>query len=164
MAAGRGSALSNLNLNVLVGAPCSVGILVDHDYRRPAMLSQHFSCVSITVIRLRLSNDSDDSDDYEVEKKIDESVLLEFQFKSMNKQSVLYHESVVADEGHVLPLIGSLEDDYDLIMVGRRHRTTMADWRESTELGFLGDKILSSNLVSKIFSTAMRSGEFRSSN
>nr|DAD29026.1 TPA_asm: hypothetical protein HUJ06_030494 [Nelumbo nucifera] len=123
--------------------------------------------VSITVIRFRLSNDSDDSDDYEAEKKLDESVLLEFQFKSMNKQSVLYHESVVADEGHVLPLIGSLEDDYDLIMVGRRHRITMADWRESTELGFLGDKLCHQTWFPKFLpvgSEAMRSGEFRSSN
>ncbi|KAM1157836.1 hypothetical protein ACFX15_027879 [Malus domestica] len=87
------------------------------------------------------------------EKKLDELYLDEFRLMSMNDASIKLLEKSVTRWEQILSLISSMEGEYDMYIVGRRHgnisevTTTLLDGIDSNDLGFLGDALVSSNLT-----------------
>ncbi|XP_010262230.1 PREDICTED: cation/H(+) antiporter 15-like [Nelumbo nucifera] len=147
-----GAAISSLTHNVLAGAHCSVGLLVDHSsyrsYSRPAGRG-HYSynvlliflggaddretlalCsrmsthpgLSVTILRFLLSNDKENERD----RHLDDPLLYEFKLKNINNEVSQIREEVVDDMEQAFSLIRSLKSDYQLMMVGRRHGTCKA--------------------------------------
>nr|DAD26346.1 TPA_asm: hypothetical protein HUJ06_027814 [Nelumbo nucifera] len=181
--AGGGTAFSNLIQNVLTVAPCSVGLLVGQGYKCCRLVVRgHFSysvlfiffggpddretlalCsrmsahpgLSVTVIRFQIS---DDGNDNEREKQLDESVLHEFRLKNIYNDCAVFREEVVNDVEQALLLIRSLKAEFELVMVGRRHGAckmlsgAMEDWSENSELGVLGDMLASSDFLQNNYS------------
>ncbi|KOM39627.1 hypothetical protein LR48_Vigan03g300900 [Vigna angularis] len=89
-----------------------------------------------------------------LERTLNESLIDEFLAKkdySFDLVNVVYHEVVVEGCIQVLEAIRVMENDYDLVMVGKQH--SMGDFREeemsnlmdnSDQLGILGDMLSSS--------------------
>lgn len=63
----------------------------------------------------------------------------------------VYEEEIVSDCVGMINVIRSMEHDYDLILVGRRHDGEsplfmgLNEWNEYPELGFIGDMLASSD-------------------
>ncbi|XP_077213989.1 cation/H(+) antiporter 15-like isoform X2 [Tasmannia lanceolata] len=155
--------------HILAKAPCSVGILVDQTgapfMSRP---SKHIGVIflggaddreglsyasrmaenpdtRLTVVRF-LSNGNDNGREWE----IDEDLLSEFKYKSVGNGNVSYKEVSVNNVEEIVSTIRSLDEVYDLMIVGRRQGTNTIllkgplEWSENPELGVLGDLVASS--------------------
>ncbi|XP_042491306.1 cation/H(+) antiporter 15-like [Macadamia integrifolia] len=140
----------NVNRNVLMKAPCSVGILIDRGavigrrsileswaYFRIAMMflggrddrealsfvmrmAQHPN-VNLTVIRLVPIGDNLYVMD-EMERILDEEVITEFRLATAGcSDRVLYTEEGVTDGIGTINVMRSIGNSFDLILVGRRH-------------------------------------------
>uniref|UniRef100_A0A5B6Z9M8 Putative cation/H(+) antiporter 3-like n=1 Tax=Davidia involucrata TaxID=16924 RepID=A0A5B6Z9M8_DAVIN len=173
------NALRTINHNVLDMAPCSVGILIDRrkiiqlsptsslllyrvaviflggDDDREALayakrMANLSSGVHITVIRfVALEDRSEDS----WEKMLDTEVLndIRVHFCSTKAGNVVYREEKMKDGPETALRIHAMRKDYDLIMVGRRHRRNsplvsgLTEWNEFPELGEIGDLLASAD-------------------
>lgn len=167
-----------LNDNILRSAPCSVVILVDRGllnnsrtilgswspYRvavlflggsddREALalgvrMAGHVN-INLTIVRL-LENGNISSDEAR-ERKIDNEVVSEFRLGMMGNYRVMYIEEVVMDGSGTVSVIRSMENKYELLVVGRRHDklssliSGLADWNDVTELGVIGDLLASAD-------------------
>ena len=169
-----------LNNNVLDKAPCSIAILVDHGNQkttRPilttwssyrvvvlflggaddwealalgARMAGHPN-ISLTVIRF-LENESVTSGNEE-ERKLDSEVVSEFRLSMAGNYHVMYIEEVVTDGTGTISVIRSMENNYELILVGRRHDrrspliSGLVDWNEQVELGAIGEVLTSADFL-----------------
>lgn len=96
------------------------------------------------------SSDSRDEYDENDERVWDESAIDEFKVKNIGNGKVVCEEIVVEDGIRLLGAIRGLERNYDLVMVGRRHRMEglsdkeMSNFMEDVEtLGVIGDMLSS---------------------
>ena len=95
--------------------------------------------ISLTVIRF-LENESVTSGNEE-ERKLDSEVVSEFRLSMAGNYHVMYIEEVVIDGTGTISVIQSMENNYELILVGRRHDRRsplllgLVDWNEQAEFG-----------------------------
>ncbi|KAB1217671.1 Cation/H(+) antiporter 15 [Morella rubra] len=173
------TSVRGLNATIKTLAPCTVGVLVDRGFRnmRPTHFSYHVGVVfiggrddrealayasrmsghpyvSVTVIRviLRDQNEQGDGDeDEKMERLIDEALFDEFKLKNVCNACVVCREIMVEDSVGVVDAIRCLERNYDLVMVGRRHRKIplhdeeMPAFTVNEDLGVIGDVLASSD-------------------
>ncbi|KAF5735835.1 putative monovalent cation:proton antiporter [Tripterygium wilfordii] len=168
------------NRKMLDKAPCSVAILVDRgllkssrpileswssyrvailflggpDDREALALATRMAThrnINLTLIRL-LQNGNITSDDTK-ERKFDNEVVSEFRTSLAGHYRVMYIEEVVMDAAGTIAVIRSIENQYELIMVGRHHDSQsplisgLVDWNEHNELGAIGDVLASAEFL-----------------
>uniref|UniRef100_A0A7N2KNR5 Uncharacterized protein n=1 Tax=Quercus lobata TaxID=97700 RepID=A0A7N2KNR5_QUELO len=163
--------LRHLNNNVLDKAPCSVGVLIDRgNQRKPWSILGQPSMYRVAVLFFGGADDREVLayagrmyDDHNVlitllrfyssteivggtarSKILDTEILSQFRLNAFRNQRVSYQEEMVMDGNGVLAVLRSMENAYDLVMVGRRHQDSqlMSDlgkWSEHGELGAIGD-------------------------
>ncbi|XP_059430784.1 cation/H(+) antiporter 15-like [Corylus avellana] len=164
-------AFRHLNKNVLDKAPCSVGVLIDRGNQRKlwSILGQS-SLYRVAVLFFGGADDrevlayagrmSEDSNvlitlqrfysSAEIvggtarSKMLDTEILNEFRLNTFRNERVSYQEEMVIDGNGVLAVLRSMENSYDLVMVGRRHQesrlmTELRKWNERGELGAIGE-------------------------
>ncbi|KAL2227369.1 cation/H(+) antiporter 15 [Sesamum indicum] len=164
--------MQNMNVKVLENAPCSVGILVDRGiltrslsilnnqsiYRVAviyiggpddaeslfygARMGRH-NKVTLTIIRYLLYRY-----DSARERKQDNSLIDEVREANKGNRKFKYQEHVVKDAVGLAACLRSIDNCFDLMLVGRNHQASevlmgLGDWSECPELGVIGD-ILSS--------------------
>ncbi|KAL6967778.1 hypothetical protein U1Q18_033589 [Sarracenia purpurea var. burkii] len=173
-------AFRHLNKNVLDKAPCSVGILIDKGGNRKARyviadpssyrvavlffggaddrealayarrMSRHPS-VMLTLIRFTTSKSTPIVGGTERSKMLDADILSDFKLNSLGCERVWYREEVVGNGMGVVAVTSSvLENEYDLVMVGRRHGESsimfqLGEWNQKGELGVIGEMLASSD-------------------
>ncbi|KAJ6976018.1 hypothetical protein NC653_031751 [Populus alba x Populus x berolinensis] len=162
-----------VNRHILAKAPCSVGILVDRDtlsaskhhfvYKigiifvhgrddREALayglrMAKHAK-VSLTVIHLI---DPAEGAVQSLDMDLDDDIITEFKAACAGKNRHSYITEFVKDSVELITVIRSVQNSYDLILVGRHHRSFspifvgLTEWNEFPELGFLGDVLASSD-------------------
>ncbi|XP_039034277.1 cation/H(+) antiporter 4-like [Hibiscus syriacus] len=178
------SVIRNLNCNVLNRAPCSVGILVtrsvDEWVRTPmkVLRSSFYSIsmiflggrddrealtlakrmaynprVKLTVIHL-ITNEVH-VNDMNWDMMLDAEILRDIKHnRSSNVCNVMYVQQVSNSGLQVARIVQSIADDYDLIIVGRRHgmdsvqTAGLSEWSEFPELGVIGDLFASTDIYS----------------
>lgn len=163
--------LRHLNNNVLDKAPCSVGVLIDSgNQRKPWSILGQPSMYRVAVLFFGGADDREVLayagrmyDDHNVlitllrfyssteivggtarSKILDTEILSQFRLNAFRNQRVSYQEEMVMDGNGVLAVLRSMENAYDLVMVGRRHQDSqlMSDLGkciEHGELGAIGD-------------------------
>ncbi|XP_074369187.1 cation/H(+) antiporter 4-like [Apium graveolens] len=172
------SLFRSINRFVLEMAPCSVGILVDRRklrqtspvdsaYYRVSVIflggdddreavayvkrMAYSSAVQVTVIQLVSADDKNSANKWEA--MLDSESLRDIKFLCSTRENVVLHEETVNDGSDTASLVQEMQDNFDLIIVGRRHKDLralegLAQWSELPELGVLGD-LLSSPDISK---------------
>ncbi|XP_011021436.1 PREDICTED: cation/H(+) antiporter 15-like [Populus euphratica] len=162
-----------VNRHILAKAPCSVGILVDrgtlsaskhHFVYKIGIIFVHgrddrealayglrmakHAKVSLTVIHLI---DPAEGAVLSLDMDLDDDIITEFKAASAGKKRHSYITEFVKDSVELITLIRSVQNSYDLILVGRHHRSFspifmgLTEWNEFPELGFLGDVLASSD-------------------
>ncbi|KAK9280248.1 hypothetical protein L1049_013935 [Liquidambar formosana] len=170
--------IRSVNRNILRKSPCSVGILVDRgtlqcagthmSTRKPLYsigmiflggqddrealaygmrVSEHPN-VRLTVVRFI---DYSKRSKYSLHKDLDFDVTNEFRHAIKGNRRHVYKEEVVKDSVEMISVIKTVENSYDLILLGRRHPSELmlvvglTAWNEFPELGFIGDLLVSSD-------------------
>ncbi|KAG8384994.1 hypothetical protein BUALT_Bualt04G0176000 [Buddleja alternifolia] len=159
-----------MNDKILEAAPCTVAIIVD---RATVKATRQDSCtlcrvavffiggpddrealsigarmagqpnINLTIVRV-LANTSVSYEDAE-EAKFDNEVINEIRSQMAGNLRVMYREEVVNDGTGTVAVIRSIEDQYEVIIVGKYHDTRspiiigLSAWREDSELGVVGD-------------------------
>lgn len=173
-------AIKITNNNVLGQAPCSIAILVDRGFvntSKPALnrrssyrvavlflggtddreavaiaarMAGHHK-INLTIIRL-LENGSISCDNTN-EKRLDNEMLSVFRTAMATNYRVMYVEEVVMDAAGTISVIRSMENNFELVIVGRNHDNRSAlvsglmDCNEHKELGIIGDVLASSHFM-----------------
>ncbi|KAL3653863.1 hypothetical protein CASFOL_003544 [Castilleja foliolosa] len=167
-----------MNDNVLEMAPCTVGIIVDR-YKQDAKYAPPVCAVAVffmggpddrealaigsrmvsnpninlTIVRVVAETNitTEDSD----ETKFDNDVVNEFRSQMVRNKRVAYFEEVILDGMGTVAVIRSIENQYDLIIVGRFHDTRsplmlgLSAWEgDTTELGVVGGMFALSDHIS----------------
>ncbi|EPS58848.1 cation proton exchanger [Genlisea aurea] len=170
--------IQNMNIKIAEKAPCSVAILVDRGilngsvsilnnqliYRvaiiyiggaddaealsYAARMGGHCN-VSLTVVRYLLYGS-----DSARERKIDNHLIDEVRQANMENQNFIYQEQVVKDGVGLASSLRTLENHYDLFLVGRKHHSSQilmgfGAWIECPELGVIGDLLSSTDFGSR---------------
>ncbi|XP_059627067.1 cation/H(+) antiporter 15-like [Cornus florida] len=169
------NALRSINHQTLELAPCSVGILVDRrkiqstmpvsplyrvavlflggdDDREALSYAKRMAqspAVHLTILRLVAEeNTSEDS----WETMYDAENLKDIRLQTSHRGNVVYREEVVRNGPGTALIIRTMEELYDLIMVGRCHRldspvlSGLSEWTELPELGVIGDLLASQDI------------------
>ncbi|KAF8402548.1 hypothetical protein HHK36_010633 [Tetracentron sinense] len=171
------NAIRNVNRNILNKAPCSIGILVDRGtFSGSLSISLSKSLYSVGVIFLGGSDDREalayamrmskhpnvnltairilehgQKNRMMTEGNLDNEMIKELRMGNMENERVEYREEKVRNGIGTARVIRSLENSYDLILVGRRHATDspllrgLKDWNEFPELGYIGDMVASTD-------------------
>ncbi|KAK9279114.1 hypothetical protein L1049_012789 [Liquidambar formosana] len=173
------SSIRLVNKNVIEKSPCSVGIFINRrpvGGKQPVLMSQSFyriamlflggaddqealaysrlmavqPNVSLTVVWFKSwgqGTDKNDSNNLESE-------LIMNDFKAniaVSKRKMAYREEVVKDGEGTTQVIRSMENDFDLFIVGKHHeldsKVTLGftEWSECPELGIIGDMLATSD-------------------
>ncbi|KAJ6349165.1 hypothetical protein OIU77_006699 [Salix suchowensis] len=163
----------SVNRHILDMAPCSVGILVDrgtlsasknNNLYEIGVLFAHgrddrealayglrmakHSKAALTVIHL--IDLARTSQDYH-EMELDSDIITEYKIESAAKRRHSYRQESVNDCVELIRLITSVENSFDLILVGRSYRSrsplfeALTEWSEFPELGFMGDILTQSD-------------------
>ncbi|XP_050216483.1 cation/H(+) antiporter 15-like [Mercurialis annua] len=163
----------HLNRNVLDKAPCSVGILVDRrDPRKPPFSFLETSLFRVVVLFFGGADDREAlayagrmlkhphvlvtllyfktsvpvTEGTARSKMLDCEILDDFRFNAQWNERATYIEEVVRDSIEVVSIIGTMENAYDLVIVGKGHgdSTLMSDlrnWNDDKELGAVGEAV-----------------------
>lgn len=172
------SSLRAINLEVLDLAPCSVAILVDrHKVRRNTSASYHVGVaffggtddrealsyarrmaqspnVYVTVVRFVPWDIY--GGDSQWDAVLDAEILKDIRMKGNTQNNIVYREERVKDGAETALLIHSMEEAFDLIMVGRRHKFDMpqllglSEWNDIPELGPIGDMLAAPDLSTPV--------------
>ncbi|GAB2256818.1 hypothetical protein Droror1_Dr00022877 [Drosera rotundifolia] len=166
-----------LNSNVQAYARCTIGILVDraiHTYRGHDFFSYHVAVifvggqddrealalasrmsrhhgVTITLLRVIIHHERLHS---KKEREMDKTAVDDFRTKNFSNEQLLYEEIRTDDWDHTIRFTRSLDDPYDLIIVGKQQNVSglqddaMATLVENLELGMIGDVLVSSDSCS----------------
>jgi hypothetical protein len=164
-------AFRQLNKNVLDKAPCSVGVLIDRGNQRKlwsihgqsslyrvavlffggpddrevlAYARRMSEDCNVLITLLRFYSSAEIVGGTERSKMLDTEVLSEFRLNAFRNARVSYQEEMVMDGNGVLAVLRSMENAYDLVMVGRRHQDSrlmseLRKWNEHGELGAIGE-------------------------
>lgn len=112
--------------------------------------------ISLTIVRLLQeaggSNNNTSSSDYDtIQKMMDNEMVSEARSDMAGNYRVKYVEKMIRDGTGTAAVMRSMEDEYELIIVGRRHDTQsplllgLSDWVEESELGPVGDMFALAN-------------------
>ncbi|KAJ7964268.1 Cation/H(+) antiporter like [Quillaja saponaria] len=168
--------LRAVNRHVLRTAPCSVGILVDRgtlsgtncitsldfysigviflegaDDREAlayaSLMAEHPN-VRVTLVRLLVPRRKSR---VRINRDHDTFMIKRFKNANLRTKHHIYREELVDDSVEMINVIRSLENCFDLVLLGRRHEGDsplfigLNEWNEFPELGFLGDMLVSSD-------------------
>ncbi|KAK1570779.1 hypothetical protein Q3G72_006928 [Acer saccharum] len=171
---GKTTSFRSFNMGVEEQLPCKVGIFVDRcpprylgstelpfkvavfffggaDDREALALILRMSGnpgVRITLFRIHLAGEFQENYG---EKHLDDSLVNEFMAKNIRNPYVEYHELEANEPVQVLDTIFSVENKYDLVVVGKRRGSKlrldqdMSPWVDYQELGVIGDMLASSD-------------------
>ncbi|XVE52435.1 hypothetical protein DITRI_Ditri02bG0122100 [Diplodiscus trichospermus] len=160
------------NTNIQAFANCTVGILVDRGLRTHisltsfsynvaviflggvddrealAFAARMLSHPDIAITILRIHFKGINSLKFQVERERDESFFRDFKAMNNSTTCVTCHELVAHDSEEVMTALRSLENTYDLVVVGKRHRFAqfeedLISWTQYPDLGVIGDAIAS---------------------
>ncbi|KAM6576101.1 hypothetical protein CsatB_027938 [Cannabis sativa] len=93
--------------------------------------------------------------DNEKEKPLDDQYIEEFKLKSKDDHSIMLIEEVVDNGEEVVRIVSTVENKYDLYVVGRGRgmvsplTSGLSDWSEYPELGPLGDILVCSSFAAE---------------
>ncbi|XVE67663.1 hypothetical protein DITRI_Ditri09bG0006200 [Diplodiscus trichospermus] len=169
-----------VNQNVLDKAPCSVALLVDRGALKT--LSAIWSCwsscdvvviflggaddrealtlgtrmserpnINLTVIRILY--DGDFPHNYMEDWRLDNEIIYDFQTNISENYCAKYIEEPVMEGAETASVLRTLENHYELVVVGRRHNVMspvlsgLREWNENRELGVIGDLLASSDFL-----------------
>lgn len=162
-----------MNCHVFDMAPCSVGILVDrHKIRHQASDGHNVAVVFIggaddrealaygkrvarsagvhlTIIRFVPVEQYNEN---QWDAVLDAEILKETRLQGTHQDNIVYREEGVRDGAETALHIHALEDAFDLIVIGRRHREEapqllgLNEWNDLPELGPIGDMLASSEV------------------
>ncbi|KAG4140144.1 hypothetical protein ERO13_D07G239200v2 [Gossypium hirsutum] len=168
------------NQNVLDQAPCSVAILVDRgslktlhaiwagwsssevaviflggadDQEALALAAKMTGCQNINLTLIRIIYNGDFPDKYMEGIRNDNESLGQFQTNISGNTCAKYWEEVAKDGAGTASVLRTLENQYDIIVVGRRHYDTfpllsgLTESNENKELGVIGDMLASSDFL-----------------
>lgn len=174
------SMFRSINRFVLEMAPCSVGILVDRrklrhtspvdsEFYRIAVIflggdddrealayakrMAHSPTVQLTV--LQLVSEDDKKSENKWEAMLDSESLRDIKILISTRDNIVLQEETVNDGGDTASLIQEMQDSFDLIIVGRRHKDLralqgLAQWSELPELGIVGDLLSSPDICKPV--------------
>ncbi|KAL6509368.1 hypothetical protein OROGR_022678 [Orobanche gracilis] len=172
------SSLRAINNDVLDMAPCSVAILVDrHKIRRNPSPTYNVSVaffggtddrealayarrmalspgVHLTVVRF-VSWDIY-AGDSQWDAVLDAEILKDTRMQGVHQENIVYKEERVKDGAETALLIHGMEEAFDLIMVGRRHKDDtpqllgLSEWNDLPELGPVGDMLAAADLSTPV--------------
>lgn len=167
-----------VNDNILVMAPCSIAIIVDcgllHNSRptiatwssyRVAILflggaddrealaigSRMAGRTNINVTMVRLLENGSITGNNSTERKLDNEVVSGYRLSMAGNFRVKYVEEVAKDATGTVAVLKSMQNNYELIIVGRRHDKQsplvfgLTGWDEESELGEVGYILASSD-------------------
>ncbi|WJZ89179.1 hypothetical protein VitviT2T_008414 [Vitis vinifera] len=171
------TSIKTVNLNVIDKAPCSVGILVDRghigghrsfvaghslyhiallflggaDDREALSYSRRMAedpKIRLTVVCFRPWGEQAYTE--ETEEYLDKKLMNEFKADAVDK--IVYSEVIVKDGEGTTQVIRSMEEGFDLFIVGRHHDKSpftlgLTEWHECTELGLIGDMLAGSDFL-----------------
>ncbi|KAL0549633.1 hypothetical protein IC582_014119 [Cucumis melo] len=115
--------------------------------------------INLTVIRvLEMSEDycvlrRNNNNELIKEKRVDDEALVEFRKLTADNYRVRYIEEVVKDGTGTICVLRSIGNNYDVVIVGRRHNPCLALvqglvlWDEHTELGAIGEVLATSDFL-----------------
>ncbi|XP_038900896.1 cation/H(+) antiporter 15-like isoform X2 [Benincasa hispida] len=168
-------AIRQLNKNVLDKAPCTVGVLIDNGTIRSSHNFSHLALHRVVVLFFGGADDREAlafaarvseqdrilvtlfhfSSSKEIvgttarSKMLDTKFSSEFKLKASQNNRISCQDKVVMDCRDLICVLKSLENAYDLVMVGRRHAESwlMSDVRQwnkwQGDLGAVGDFLAS---------------------
>ncbi|KAI3891661.1 hypothetical protein MKX03_004996 [Papaver bracteatum] len=138
------------------------GGLDDREALAFAMNMIHHPSVFVTLIRfygqaslssdgvIDYCNNESVSIDVERHKFLDDELVDHFRVNTMHDETLMYKEVEVKDVADTIWAVRSLQDDFDLMIVGRQQIIDPkiisgldADWDECEELGAIGDLVTS---------------------
>ncbi|KAL0370717.1 UNVERIFIED_CONTAM: Cation/H(+) antiporter 15 [Sesamum angustifolium] len=142
-------AYRHLNKCVFDQAPCSVGILIDHQIlKSPYVITEHsafrvvvlffggvddrealayaqrisdHTCVRLTVLRFTTPSPTEIVGGTERGKILDADILSNFKLRTQHTEDITYREKMVTSGMDVIMVARSVVNSYNLVMVGRRH-------------------------------------------
>ncbi|MCD9638540.1 hypothetical protein HAX54_022548 [Datura stramonium] len=164
--------IKNMNDKILQSTPCSVAVIVDRslvntsrpildawslyrvavlflggpDDREALALGERMAGkqnISLTIVRL-LQQEGNYNVNSE-QKLMDNEMVSQARSGMAGNYRVKYVEKMIRDGTGTAAVMRSMEDEYELIIVGRHHDTQsplllgLSDWIEHSELGPLGD-------------------------
>lgn len=172
------SSLRAINSEVLDLSPCSVAILIDrHKIRRGATSMYNVGVaffggtddrealayarrmalspgVHLTVVRFVPWDIY--SGDSQWDAVLDAEILKDTRIQGSHQDNIVYKEERVKDGAETALLIHSMEEAFDLIMVGRRHKDDapqllgLSEWNDLPELGPVGDMLAAVDLSTPV--------------
>ncbi|KAL2227368.1 cation/H(+) antiporter 15 [Sesamum indicum] len=170
--------LRAINSDVLEMAPCSVSILIDrHKVRRNPSATYNVGVaffggmddrealayarrmaqspdVHLTVVRFVPWDIY--AGDSQWDAVLDAEILKETRMQGTHQDNIVYKEERVKDGAETALLIHAMEEAFDLIMVGRRHKDDtpqllgLSEWNDIPELGPVGDMLAAPDLSTPI--------------
>ncbi|KAH6762841.1 hypothetical protein C2S52_020274 [Perilla frutescens var. hirtella] len=169
----------SINCEVLELAPCSVGILVDrHKLRRGPTTSAYNVGVAFFggaddrealayARRMALSPDVNltvvrfvpwdiYAGDSQWDAVLDAEILKDTRMQGGHQDNIVYREERVKDGAETALLVHAMEEAFDLIMVGRRHKDDtpqllgLSEWNDLPELGPVGDMLAAPDLTTPV--------------
>ncbi|KAK2636561.1 hypothetical protein Ddye_031353 [Dipteronia dyeriana] len=131
-----------LKTSLIKGGPddCEALVLDSHISGHPR--------VSITVLWIDLREENFEN---QSKKYLDDCLVREFKARNIGNASVVCRSLVAENTMQVVDLIRSLENNYDLMIVGKQRGPSsqleqeMLPWVENEELGTVGDMVASSD-------------------
>ncbi|XP_031093593.1 cation/H(+) antiporter 3-like [Ipomoea triloba] len=164
--------IRTMNNSVLETAPCSVGILIDrhkikNQGRMPSPV-QHVALIflggaddrealsyarrmsrspSVYLTLVRFVPLDPAPYDNQWDAVLDAEVLKDMRVQAHQQDNILYREERVKDGAETALVVRDMQEVFDLILVGRRHRDDMpqlfglSEWSEIAELGPVGDML-----------------------
>ncbi|OMO99390.1 Cation/H+ exchanger [Corchorus olitorius] len=172
-------ALKIANQNVLDKAPCSVAILVDRGPFKSPRAFWTWSSYEVAVIFLggaddrealalgvrmaelqyinltliRILYDGECPAALTDGNILDNEVIHDFRANISGNHRAMYKEELVTEGPGTAAVLRSLENQYELVVVGRRYDrisrilSGLAEWNENEELGVIGDVLASSDFL-----------------
>lgn len=169
--------LRTINCNVLDMAPCSVGILIDRHKIRKKMPGGP-SAYQVAVIFIGGSDDREalaygrrmsmspevqftlmrlvplnpDMAESQWDTVLDAEMLKSVRVLEQQRDNVVYREERVTDGAESALILHAMEEAFDLILVGRRHKdktpqlSGLTEWNDLPELGPLGDMLAAADI------------------
>ncbi|KAJ9694076.1 hypothetical protein PVL29_009856 [Vitis rotundifolia] len=132
-----------------------IGRVDDHELVAYAMRMFEHPNVTITLVRflsLEMTINGHDAN----ERRMDNDMINEFKVSKVGSEKALYKEEMVVDSVCTCSAISSMENSFDIILVGRSHEenssivSRLNDWMDYPKLGFLGDILASEYFTGKV--------------
>ncbi|XP_022748191.1 cation/H(+) antiporter 15-like [Durio zibethinus] len=173
--------LRSVNLKVIDTAPCSVGILIDRgskggprsvqgswslyrvgvffiggpdDREAVSYATRMAKNPRVTVTVMRLIAFLEIVDNNNEEKRLDSVTISNFRQTNATGNRAVYKEEILTDSAEACHFFRSIENEFDLILVGRRTESPLllglSDWKEYPELGLIGDLLASQDFKGKV--------------